>query len=94
MVTKLKIVITNVAGALIKEGEATPDQMRSNQWEYKAAAANPSLAGTTIKAVKPLDNFENCQIHSPLNPLFSIHRFSQNLWKACFNNSRVSHYLP
>jgi hypothetical protein len=51
MVTKVKIVVTNAAGVVIEEGEAGPDVMRTNQWEYKATAANPTLAGTKIRAV-------------------------------------------
>ena len=51
MVTNVKIVITNAAGALIEEGDAGPDALKINLWGYKATAANPSLPGTTIKAV-------------------------------------------
>jgi hypothetical protein len=51
MVTKVKVIIRNVAGALIEEGEAAPDQMRSNRWEYKATAANSTLTGTKIRAI-------------------------------------------
>jgi hypothetical protein len=51
MVTKVKVIITNATGAIIEEGEALPDAMKSNQWEYKATAANPTLVGTKILAV-------------------------------------------
>jgi|SRR6266850_4056554 len=51
MVTNVKIVITNAAGTLIEEGEAGPDSKKINLWAYKATAANPSLAGTKIRAV-------------------------------------------
>jgi hypothetical protein len=51
MVTKVKIVVTNAAGVVIEEGEAGPDLTRTNQWGYKATAANPTLAGTKIRAV-------------------------------------------
>src|SRR5258706_12555290 len=51
MVTKVKVVITNAAGALIEEGEAGPDTLKVNRWGYNATAANPTLAGTKIRAV-------------------------------------------
>jgi len=51
MVTKVKITITSAAGVLVEEGDAGPDTTKSNQWAYKATAANPTLTGTTIKAV-------------------------------------------
>ena len=51
MVTKVKVIITNAAGAIIEEGEAGPDVMRSNQWEYKATATNSTLTGSKIRAV-------------------------------------------
>jgi hypothetical protein len=51
MVTNVKIVITNAAGALIEEGEAGPDAKKINLWAYKATAANPILTGTKIRAI-------------------------------------------
>jgi len=51
MVTKVKIVITNAAGAIIEQGEAAQDANKSDQWEYKATIANSPLAGTKILAV-------------------------------------------
>jgi hypothetical protein len=51
MVTKVKIVITNAAGALIEEGDAGPDALKINLWGYKATAANPVLTGTKIRTV-------------------------------------------
>jgi hypothetical protein len=51
MVAKVKITITNAAGVVIEEGEALPHAMRVHLWEYTATATNPSLAGTTIRAV-------------------------------------------
>lgn len=51
MVTKVKIVITNAAGLLVEEGDAGPDTKKINLWGYKATAANPTLAGTKIRAI-------------------------------------------
>jgi hypothetical protein len=51
MVTKVKVIITHAAGALVEEGEAGPDTLKVNLWGYKATAANPTLAGTTIRAI-------------------------------------------
>ena len=50
MVTRVNVVIKDAAGAVIEEGEAGPDLEQINIWAYKATAANPMLAGTTIKA--------------------------------------------
>jgi len=50
-VTKVKIVITNAAGAIIEEGEAQPDAEKANLWEYEARVGNPTLVGTKIQAV-------------------------------------------
>ncbi len=51
MVTGIKIVITAGDGTVIEEGEAGPDIQRINIWSYQATVANPSLPGTTIKAL-------------------------------------------
>ena len=51
MVTGVKVVITASDGSIIEEGEAGPDQLKINIWSYQATVANPSLPGTTIKAV-------------------------------------------
>jgi hypothetical protein len=51
MVTKVKIVITNAAGAIIEQGDAGPDAMKADHWGYKATAANPTLTGTKIQAI-------------------------------------------
>ena len=51
MVTKVKVVTTNAAGAIIEEGDAGPDALKINLWVYKATAANPTLTGTKIRAV-------------------------------------------
>ena len=51
MVVAVKIVITGSDGNLIEEGEAGPDLEKINLWTYKATVANPSAAGTTIRAV-------------------------------------------
>ncbi len=51
MVTGVKVVINAGNGTVIEEGEAGPDQLKINTWSYQATKANPSLHGTTIKAV-------------------------------------------
>jgi hypothetical protein len=51
MVTKVKIVITNASGAVIEQGDAGPDAMRTDQWGYKATVANPMLSGTKIQVI-------------------------------------------
>lgn len=51
MVTSVKVVITASDGTVIEEGNAGPDQLKVNIWSYQATVANPSLPGTTIKAV-------------------------------------------
>lgn len=51
MVTGVKLVITASDGSVIEEGEAGPDVQKINIWSYQATVANPSLPGTTIKAV-------------------------------------------
>ena len=51
MVTKVKVVVINSAGAVIEQGEAGPDVMKANHWGYKATAVNPTLAGTKIRAI-------------------------------------------
>ena len=51
MVTSVKVVITASDGSIIEEGEAGPDSLKINIWSYQATEANPSLPGTTIKAV-------------------------------------------
>ena len=50
MVTKVKVMITRADGILIEEGEAQLDA-ETDLWVYKATAANPVLAGTTIQAM-------------------------------------------
>ena len=51
MVTGVKVVITASDGTVIEEGEAGPDQLKINIWSYQTTVANPSLPGTTIKAI-------------------------------------------
>ena len=51
MVTRVKIVITNAAGAVIEQGEASPDLQKTFLWNYNASVANPTLAGTKIQAI-------------------------------------------
>ena len=51
MVTKVKVIIADAAGSILEEGEAGPDALRVNLWEYKATVANPKLSGTTVLAV-------------------------------------------
>lgn len=51
MVTKVKVKILDPAGVLIEEGDAGPDDSQVNLWAYPATVANPTLAGTTIRAI-------------------------------------------
>ena len=51
MVTKVKIVLTNAAGAIIEQAEVVPDRLRVILWDYKATAANPTVTGTKIRVV-------------------------------------------
>ena len=50
-VTKVTIVITNAAGAIIEQGEVVPDRQRVILWDYKATATNPAVTGTKIRVV-------------------------------------------
>lgn len=51
MVTRVIVTITDAKGIILEEGEAGPDSEGVNLWEYKARVANPTLPGTTIKAI-------------------------------------------
>lgn len=50
MVTKVKVVISDSAGAVIEQGEAREHPMRPNRWQYTAVVANPARTGTRITA--------------------------------------------
>lgn len=51
MVTKVKLVITDAAGEVIEEGDASEHPALTSLWVYAITAANPNLSGTTIRAV-------------------------------------------
>jgi len=65
MVTKVKIVTTNAAGALIEEGEAGPDTLKVNLWGYKATAANPTLESFSRAETRAISN-KRCSMISCL----------------------------
>ncbi|HNP79044.1 MAG: hypothetical protein U0289_18115 [Cyclobacteriaceae bacterium] len=51
MVTSVKLAILDANGTLIEEGEAGPDLMQVNLYDYTVTTANPLLPGTKIRAV-------------------------------------------
>ena len=51
MVTKVKIIVTDAAGAILEQGEANPDPQQNILWVYYATVANPTLTGTKIQAI-------------------------------------------
>lgn len=50
MVTRVKVEILDSTGALIEEGDAVTDESARMLWKYVATAANPTPAGTTLRA--------------------------------------------
>ena len=49
-VTEVKVEVTDGDGNLIEAGSATPAEIKDT-WVYEATVANPSVAGTVIKAI-------------------------------------------
>jgi hypothetical protein len=49
MITKVIVAITDPNGVQLERGEAQVADIEANRWSYKAAAANASVTGSTIK---------------------------------------------
>jgi len=51
MVTEVKVVIIDASGNELERGVAVKDAASHELWRYLATTDNPSLAGTTIRAI-------------------------------------------